>query len=153
VVPPFPQKIENSLITHINYKRMASPRNTAQTREIRPRKAENPWELSLSKSFMAMASTSLHQSLSPKYPHLFHNSRFPPTRLRFTSLRFPSTIRATSAVSLEPVKPSSLVSLFSLFVLIAFCFFVLTLNHHCHYRFLWIVILNYSFLDTCELWK
>lgn len=51
---------------------------------------------------MAMASTSLHQSLSPKYPHLFHNSRFPPTRLRFTSLRFPSTIRATSAVSLEP---------------------------------------------------
>ncbi|KAJ6747385.1 METHYLTRANSFERASE-LIKE [Salix koriyanagi] len=27
---------------------------------------------------------------------------FPPTRLRFTSLRFPSTIRATSAVSLEP---------------------------------------------------
>ncbi|KAG6771345.1 hypothetical protein POTOM_022696 [Populus tomentosa] len=52
---------------------------------------------------MAMASTSLHQSLSPKYPHLFHNSRFPPTRLRFTSLRFPSTIRATSAVSLEPI--------------------------------------------------
>uniref|UniRef100_A0A6N2K0J0 Methyltransferase type 11 domain-containing protein n=1 Tax=Salix viminalis TaxID=40686 RepID=A0A6N2K0J0_SALVM len=51
---------------------------------------------------MAMASTSLHQSLSPKYPHLFHNSRLPPTRLRFTSLRFPSTIRATSAVSLEP---------------------------------------------------
>ncbi|KAJ6741896.1 hypothetical protein OIU85_016025 [Salix viminalis] len=49
-----------------------------------------------------MASTSLHQSLSPKYPHLFHNSRLPPTRLRFTSLRFPSTIRATSAVSLEP---------------------------------------------------
>ncbi|KAF9679718.1 hypothetical protein SADUNF_Sadunf06G0043600 [Salix dunnii] len=51
---------------------------------------------------MPMASTSLHQSLSPKYPHLFHNSRLPPTRLRFTSLRFPSTIRATSAVSLEP---------------------------------------------------
>ncbi|KAB5551864.1 hypothetical protein DKX38_009175 [Salix brachista] len=53
---------------------------------------------------MAMASTSLHQSLSPKYPHFFHNSRLPPTRLRFTSLRFPSTIRATSAVSLEPEK-------------------------------------------------
>ncbi|KAL3566933.1 hypothetical protein D5086_032348 [Populus alba] len=55
---------------------------------------------------MAMASGALHhplhQSISLKYPHLSHNSRFSPSRLRFTSLRFPSTIRATSAVALEP---------------------------------------------------
>ncbi|KAG6739920.1 hypothetical protein POTOM_057541 [Populus tomentosa] len=55
---------------------------------------------------MAMASSALHhplyQSISLKYPHLSHNSRFSPSRLRFTSLRFPSTIRATSAVALEP---------------------------------------------------
>ncbi|PNS93740.2 hypothetical protein POPTR_018G120000v4 [Populus trichocarpa] len=55
---------------------------------------------------MAMASNALHhplhQSISLKYPHLSHISRFSPSCLRFTSLRFPSTIRATSAVALEP---------------------------------------------------
>lgn len=59
---------------------------------------------------MAMASSSLRHPLRqtsfPKCPHLPHNSQLR-TRLRFSSLRFPSsTIRASPAVALEPVIPS-----------------------------------------------
>ncbi|WCJ29936.1 S-adenosyl-L-methionine-dependent methyltransferases superfamily protein [Euphorbia peplus] len=47
---------------------------------------------------MAMASSSLHSSFCPK----FHgNVQITPSRIRFSSLRFPSTIRASSAVSFQ----------------------------------------------------
>ncbi|KAJ4832289.1 hypothetical protein Tsubulata_047421 [Turnera subulata] len=53
---------------------------------------------------MAMvASTSLHplhKTWYPNYPHLSGSST--PPRLRLPALRFPSRIRATSAVSLQP---------------------------------------------------
>ncbi|KDP30197.1 hypothetical protein JCGZ_16979 [Jatropha curcas] len=53
---------------------------------------------------MAISSSflhPLHQNLYPKYPHLSRNSRIFHPRLQFSSLRFHSTIRATSAVALE----------------------------------------------------
>ncbi|KAJ9163020.1 hypothetical protein P3X46_022742 [Hevea brasiliensis] len=54
---------------------------------------------------MAIASSSLqplHQVLCLKYTCLSPNSRNFQPRLGFSSLRFPSTIRACSAVALEP---------------------------------------------------
>ncbi|XP_065848627.1 uncharacterized methyltransferase At2g41040, chloroplastic-like [Euphorbia lathyris] len=54
---------------------------------------------------MAMASSSLHplqqQSFCPKFPRLSRNCPISPSRLRFSSLRFPSTIRASSAVAFQ----------------------------------------------------
>ena len=57
---------------------------------------------------MATASSSLHQPIFPQYPSLSRNSRFHPP-LRFSSLRFTSRIRASSAVALEPVFSSLLI--------------------------------------------
>ncbi|RVW43836.1 hypothetical protein CK203_020129 [Vitis vinifera] len=51
---------------------------------------------------MATASSSLHQPIFPQYPSLSRSSRFHPP-LRLSSLRFPSRIRASSAVALEPL--------------------------------------------------
>lgn len=51
---------------------------------------------------MATASSSLHQSIFRQYPCLPRNSGYIPP-LRFSSSHFPSRIRASSAVALEPV--------------------------------------------------
>ncbi|XP_034699013.1 uncharacterized methyltransferase At2g41040, chloroplastic-like [Vitis riparia] len=56
---------------------------------------------------MATASSSLHQPIFPQYPSLSRSSRFHPP-LRFSSLRFPSRIRASSAVALEPESSTQL---------------------------------------------
>ena len=93
---------------------------------------------------MAIASSSirpLHHNSFPKCPNFSRNSRFRP-RLQFSSLRFSSsTIRATSAVALEPVIPDH--SLFSFPLIIS----LISTFHFNFQQFLTTTILDVVFLN------